>query len=1010
MKIALPSVIAALLAGILLAWLAAWQPFAAPRSPSEHGFFDIPLAASADGTLDVEIDDGHGFDTENSAHADFRASAAPVALSIPLNPGRINALRAVISCPVAAIGEARIRTSGGELLVVVANSQIVPGAATEGNETGPLLQLKSKGGLDPLQFDVLLREPVRVRTGNEPGAIRFTLEIVLFAVLSLLLVGAVARGGNSPWRAAARRNLRELICLVNARPALSLLGASILATLGSCFPIVFEGRSFVSPNNSARLLYAAYPTLPGIPYEPPIDPKDSDIAAMMLAHLPYSVIESRTLLRDHGIPLWNRYNSCGVTLLGQGQSMLGDPLHLLPLLSDGAYWAWDLKFLLARALFCFGVGLCAYALTKNLPVSMLIAASSAWIGFFHFRFNHPAIFSFCYSPWLLLPWLKCRDAASLRAALPWAALLTLADFAELNSGTAKEAGIAILCLNIAGLLVLLMSRTVAASKLQKIALCAWASILFLLLSAPCWLVFLDCLRQSVTTYDHSAPLQLNPSLFIAYFDELFAQDMIQMEHHILPSANFLVLTGCLWAAASWRRRVRHDSALPALAAAACLPLVFVCGIVPPAVILTIPFLSRIQHIHNTFGCPLIVLMLMIAACGLNACAAWSATKEWKDDWKRMAIYLALLFALYFGFTQAMRPSTLLLYNVTPHEPSRFFSWYAVALGCAGLLLPWGIRWIRQSGAARPAGFVLCAICLFAMHFRHGIYTETELGDYVMTTRSAGNLDAASPAVDSLKDRMSDPFRVSGLGGTLTPGYNDIVGLEGISGPDAVINPWYRELYIAAGIERIYDWRLVIHGESLPTLKPIYDFLNLRYYVREAQRNEPIPPQLAYVGESDLRILESKEAWPRAFFVDSAASCSSPEALVSMIEAGDGHPFAAVQSAPGSPPSPPAPQRRIVPARDYKLTGNKTAFTISAPAAGVVVLNEAYEAANFQATANGKPLPYFRVNHTFKGIYLPEAGEYRVVFSYWPRLLTLGLWLMAAGAALGLGSVIALRRL
>ena len=50
-----------------------------------------------------------------------------------------------------------------------------------------------------------------------------------------------------------------------------------------------------------------------------------------------------------------------------------------------------------------------------------------------------------------------------------------------------------------------------------------------------------------------------------------------------------------------------------------------------------------------------------------------------------------------------------------------------------------------------------------------------------------------------------------------------------------------------------------------------------------------------------------------------------------------------------------------------------------------MLSETWLKDDFKATINGKRVPYFRVNHAFKGIYLDSGGSYRVCFSYWPRL-------------------------
>jgi len=100
--------------------------------------------------------------------------------------------------------------------------------------------------------------------------------------------------------------------------------------------VVFCGRSCVSPNNGTVLLYDVAPTIPGVTDLRQENVKGADIGAMMWQHLPYTVVESRALAQDRELPLWNRYNSCGLPLLGQGQSMFGDPLHVPALLAGGA--------------------------------------------------------------------------------------------------------------------------------------------------------------------------------------------------------------------------------------------------------------------------------------------------------------------------------------------------------------------------------------------------------------------------------------------------------------------------------------------------------------------------------------------------------------------------------------------------------------------------------------------------------------------------------------------------
>ena len=113
----------------------------------------------------------------------------------------------------------------------------------------------------------------------------------------------------------------------------------------SCYPIVFFGKSFVSPNNHSHtfLLYGEMPTVPGYKEVETDDEKGSDLGAVMWYSWPASVVESRALFKDFELPFWNRFDSSGLPLLGQGQSMFGDPLHTLVLLTRGAAWSMGLK-------------------------------------------------------------------------------------------------------------------------------------------------------------------------------------------------------------------------------------------------------------------------------------------------------------------------------------------------------------------------------------------------------------------------------------------------------------------------------------------------------------------------------------------------------------------------------------------------------------------------------------------------------------------------------------------
>jgi hypothetical protein len=70
-----------------------------------------------------------------------------------------------------------------------------------------------------------------------------------------------------------------------------------------------------------------------------------------------------------------------------------------------------------------------------------------------------------------------------------------------------------------------------------------------------------------------------------------------------------------------------------------------------------------------------------------------------------------------------------------------------------------------------------------------------------------------------------------------------------------------------------------------------------------------------------------------------------------------------------------------------------------------VLGEAFLPDDFRSTLNGASVDYFRVNHVFKAIVIPSAGDWTIRFEYRPAHWR-GAWLAAlAGAAFLTGWVL-----
>lgn len=998
----------ALAAALFVSALAALPFLPAAKERQDRFVIETTVRASTVGILQVFYDDGTGPAEERSGHITVRAGSAPY--RIPVTAGTIRRIRfdPLDRAGTVTVSALQLRAGAtGRLIAELPLDGFKPEQQIASlRRTAEGLEIVTTPDATDPQLVLELPQPVTV-AGTWPDVVRGAAPRVLpvFVLLAalLLLLDRVPR--FAPALAAAGRALAQ-----RPRRAVALVAA--VAVVASAYPVVFLGKSHVSPNLGTILLYDTYPTLPGYTASDVTDVKLSDVGAVMWSHLPLSVIQHRALAQGE-LPLWNRYNSAGTPLLGQGQSMFGDPLHFLAVAANGAAWAWDLKYLVAKWLFAAGLAFTVFALTRHLPAALIVAGAAPFIGFFLYRLNHPAFFSLCYAPWPLWCLVRAAQATTRRGTALALAGLLVANLALMASGTVKEAYMLLVCMNLAGAAVLAAAAATWRERLGKLAALAWAGAIFALLTAPAWLTFLRTLGNAYTAYNAASAYQIQPTLLLGAFDEIFYRPLMARDQVFSPSLNVLLLLGFLLFLATLRRHFAQP-AVVALAASSLVPLALAFGLVPPAWIVALPFLGNIAHIDNTFSCALIVLWSVLAGVGFATVAPRLGTREGRHDLIVAALLLGALVFGWIAFRQAVhRP--ILGPTFTVNQPGTAlavtpFIWHylaalLLAIVALGLLA-------HRAGARRavgPARGLLLGACTLVLLWRHGLHAESA-GFETFTARPTERVDfhARSGAMDFTRAaQRSEPGRGFGFQGNFFPGWTGVYDLETIHGPDALVNPWLRELVGVSGVERLWDWRLYLEPPGLAAAQPFLDALNVRWYFDLLSKHPALvgAPALERVHESDFDVYRSRTAWPRAFFTDRVQRYEKPEEFVAAIKAAAGRPLAAVQttdpaaSAAVAPLSADLATRTAEPARDYTLTANTTAFTVKASGPGVVVLTETWWPGDFRAEIDGKKVPVLRLNHAFKGVKVDAAGDYRVTVRYLPRHFPRYLMLCGVGAAL-----------
>jgi hypothetical protein len=336
-------------------------------------------------------------------------------------------------------------------------------------------------------------------------------------------------------------------------------------------------------------------------------------------------------------------------------------------------------------------------------------------------------------------------------------------------------------------------------------------------------------------------------------------------------------------------------------------------------------------------------------------------------------------------------------------------------------LGWSARRAIAGGRLSPALTLIIATAIGTMLWRQALHARSAgFEDFVVRPAVRAPINAKSVAVDYLREATrAEPARGIGMRGNFFGGWTGVYGLESTFGPDALVNTYYRELTgMLPGVERAWEWRLYLEPQNVAVARRSLDALNVRYYLDYQSDQGMMGRALKLIKTADLDIYESPTAWPRAFFTDRIAVYDIPAQFVDQIGKGDGRPFAAAQrsdlvtgaGATLNQLSRELATRTITPATAYKLTGNTTSFNVRASGPGVVVLSETFFTDDFRATINGQAAPVVRVNHAFKGVTIDAAGDYRIVFRYWPKNFSRDLALAGLGALLLAGSLfVALRR-
>lgn len=966
---------------LVLAAFAGGVPAFVTLSPSLEGApahtIELSMAADTGGRLQVFYDRGKGFNETESATVRFGPSDTSQVLRAPLPFGTYYHLRIDPNTTPGryVFSGMRILDGSGAVRVQVpldtirqtdqVHLEFQPGAG--------LAVVTNPDADDPW----IVYSPAQplILAPAEPD---LPLALGWGGGLALVVLVLTALLDRTPGMTAG---LAQVAAFVGRRPSAAAVLAGLIGALAASYPLLL-GHSAVTPANGPTfLMYDQPPYTFGSTDRDSEATRGTDVGAMMWAILPYTVVQREALA--HGeFPLWNRYNAIGEPLWGQGQTFILDPFHLASLAIPDPAVAMDLRFVAGRAVFAIGTGLTVAAVTGHGLAAVIAALVAPFVGHFTARFNHPAFFSIVYAPWILFAYARLSRVAAARDRFRAGAFLAIASFLQFVGSTPKEGIIALVAAHVAGVTGLFAGPGAWRPRVRRVEAALLGGVVATLLAAPHWLVFLDTLSRSYTLYG-------TPQARIAAWPELVAYVLGGATPDVpMTGVHPLVVLAAVAAVAAYPRRLVTSGVGLGASLAVCVIGGVAFGAVPPDLLLRLPLVANIHSVASTFLGATVAPLLVVAGVGLAG-----ALDETHYGAPRR---LALVAALTMAGLVSMVPGG-------PLGAGLLGALAVVGASIALVMMGWPL-----SGRPSPS-LVLAAACSVAaavlvggLHLPTGVAAADAL---LIQPRPRADLDAPSPALRSLP--RGDPYRVAPVDEVLFPGTQAYWGVEGIGGPDALRLPEIEALLDAAGLERTdWGWQTILHPEDAERAGPLLDMLNVGFLVA---RPDQVPPGLTprSPGTPDLlQVIERPGAWPRAFVTEGVDRHRGVTELAGRVR-GSAGPFSSVDEQDVSAVEAVRTLPRtgaVTPATRYTLTPNSTSFHVETAHPGIAILAEAFVEKDFQARLNGRNVPYFRVNHAFKGVFIPGPGSWHVVFEYRPDRWRLS-WLLNALGMTGLALMV-----
>ena len=161
--------------------------------------------------------------------------------------------------------------------------------------------------------------------------------------------------------------------------------------------------------------------------------------------------------------------------------------------------------------------------------------------------------------------------------------------------------------------------------------------------------------------------------------------------------------------------------------------------------------------------------------------------------------------------------------------------------------------------------------------------------------------------------------------------------------------------------------------------PVLDMLNVKYVTY----NQPLPfPNMQQVyNQNNSVVMENTDVLPKAFFVDSVALASTPQAAVDKLNSASFNPgeWAIVES--DQKPTVQADSKASVQVTSYQA--NEIVLQSERSTPGFMVLSEIWYPAGWEATIDDESTKIYKTNFVLRGLKVP-AGQHQITLRFEPN--------------------------